>query len=291
MNFPGAYYIYLLFGSQYYHDDHPAHQGDDPKVPISARDFTCSDFPYVSCNRDTNSAEWKQARDVRLAMNTAIDREALVNNIFAGNGSPFYISWWLGHEGRIKEFGLDKLKWDYDPTKAQDLLKGAGYPDGIDIDITIHPGFQPGSNVAAEAVIGMWEDIGVRTTVNRTPYSVYRPNLIRRTTSTLLNLTDVPYVEAYRLYSPAFNPSSGFNFGIEHPVLTDYINKASDIVDDDQRWAVMAEAAKWLFDNSLHIPLFEVNSVWPLGPELDPWETLGINRGWLSNYEFAPHRQ
>ena len=63
------------------------------------------------------------------------------------------------------------------------------------------------------------------------------------------------------------------------------------MIDDEQRWAAQAEIGRWMFDNAMQIPLFMVNAVWPLGPELDAWEPRVGTLAWLNKWEHAPHRQ
>ena len=49
--------------------------------------------------------------------------------------------------------------------------------------------------------------------------------------------------------------------------------------------------ARWMFDNVMTLPLFGEPTIWPLGPDIDPWDLQALNSEWLSNTEFAPHRQ
>ena len=88
MSFPGAIGVYLnLLGQQYY-TDHPHHLPDangDIRVPLDENAYDCS-FAWVSCDRDTESEEWDNARKVRQAMNHSIDRQKLINNLAFGEG-------------------------------------------------------------------------------------------------------------------------------------------------------------------------------------------------------------
>ena len=74
-------------------------------------------------------------REVREAINYAIDRESLNKNILGGTGAP---AAWLNP----KTFGIDpSLKpVPYDPARAKMLLAEAGYPNGIDIKFDCFPG-------------------------------------------------------------------------------------------------------------------------------------------------------
>ena len=67
--------------------------------------------------------------------------------------------------------------------------------------------------------------------------------------------------------------------------------EAFSTANEDARWAIQAEMARWIFDNALVIPLYTENIVWPLGPALGAWEPAIGTIEWLSYWEFAPHRQ
>ena len=293
MAFAGAFHHYINIMGMQHHLDAPSHlPGADGEiaVPVGDDPFDCS-IAYVSCDSDTSSTEWVNARKVREAMSYAIDREALVNNLVFGAGNPWWISWWIGHEGRMQQFGLDQLQREFDPALASQLLVEAGYPSGVEIDVNLQPGFHPGNADTLEAVTAMWDDVGIRTVISRQPYGTFRPTLVRRTAKAVLNVSDSPTIEPIRTYNVFFNPKSSLNFGFEHPDFTALLEEASVLVDTEARWAKSAKAAKWIFDNVMHLSAFQVNSTWPLGPELDPWEVQGLKRDWLSNWEFAPHRQ
>lgn len=70
--------------------------------------------------------------EVRQAINHAFDREAILQGIESGYGTP------TAQVFRAKSPGfdpaLDEL-YPYDPEKAKELLAAAGYPDGFSIDM------------------------------------------------------------------------------------------------------------------------------------------------------------
>lgn len=304
MSIPGAYWIHLDFTGGYYYNDHPAHQGANAKTPIGAGDTSrrgvtytveagldCAEVPYVSCDRDTSSAEWDKARKVRVALNMVIDRDALVNNIFQGNADPVHIGWWMGHDARRAQAGLDDLVYEYDPVAARKLLTEAGYATGPDVDMVIHPGFVPGDSESAEAVANMMEKAGINVNISRLAFAAFRPTLVRRTAHEIYNNADSPNSDPTRTYAGGLAPTGGYNYGFEHPEITAIADEAITIADPEIRWPLIATAATWIFDNAMIMPLVQVSSVWPLGAEIDRWEPLGGNKQWLSNWEYVPHRQ
>ncbi len=274
-----------LLGQNYYLD-HPNHTGDNPRVPVGENAYDCS-IPYVSCDRDINSEEWANALKVRTAMSLALDRQKMVNNLAHGEGEPWYIRFWSPFPDRVEQFELDGLTWDYDIAEAKRLLAEAGFPNGFEIPATLTPG---ASTLVTQAAATMLEDIGITTKQANMPYSAMRPTHVNRTAKGLWTQAfPASDVEPLHGYNILHNTGSAINFGFEHPIWQDLIDKANVTYDTEERWAVQADLARFMFDHVMSLTVFSENIVWPLGPELDRWEAYGGNADWLSNWESAPH--
>ena len=275
-----------MMGHNYY-NDHEAHLGDKPQVPLGKDPLKC-DLPYISCDRDLNSQEWDDARKVRRALNIAIDRQKLVNNLAFGEGEPWYVNYW--DKAQIQKWGLTDITIPYDIEEAKRLLTEAGYPDGFEMDmvVTDRP---PGSNTVGQAVLTMWQDIGVSATISQLPYVAYRPTLVNRTAAQYHSYNNTPSSpEPLNYYSVFHSTANGFNFGAQHPVLEEIINRAAATADEAERFAIEEEIARWLHAQELAIPLFGENMVWPLSDKLGRWEVGTGNIDWLGDWEHAPHR-
>ena len=288
MVFPGQIlWRFNQMGHNYY-NDHEAHLGDNPPVPLGDPAFTC-DIPYISCDRDVNSEEWINARKVRRALSIAIDRQKLVNNLAFGEGEPWYVNYWT--KSQIEQWGMDDLVIPYDPEMAKQLLDEAGYPDGFELDmvVTDRP---PGSDVVGQAVSTMWQIIGVEAVLKRLPYVAYRPTLVNRTATQYHSYNNTPSTpEPLDWYGLFHSTANGFNFGAQHPELEALLERAAQTPDETERFAVQSDIARWLFDQELAIPLFGENMVWPLSARLGRWEVGAGTIDWLGNWEDAPHRQ
>ena len=64
------------------------------------------------------------------------------------------------------------------------------------------------------------------------------------------------------------------------------------IPDEDERYKVMIDLARFTYENTLEAGIYTVNIIWPLSQKLDPWfEHLEYgDRRALSATEYAPHR-
>ena len=293
MSFPGVVGLYVnLLGQQYY-TDHPDHHPDangDIRIPIVVNAFDCS-FPWVSCDADTTSAEWAEARKVRQAMNHAIDRQKLINNLAFGEGQPLYHIWFTGHTRRIKQFGLDKLTFEYDVAKSKALLAEVGLEEGFEIDMALTQRASPGAVENGQAVCTMWLEINIECKQQPRPYSEFRPTLVSRAAKGTSTQATIATFEPLRIMQILFNSTNSINFGLEHPEWQARLEDALNTIDEEERWRKQADMARWLYDHALTIVTYEANQVFPLGPEIDRWEPMAITLDWLSNFEYVPHRR
>jgi peptide/nickel transport system substrate-binding protein len=97
-------------------------------------------------------------KEARQAANYAVDRQAIIEKLMGGLGKvvPTVINpMAFGYAPSIEPYG-------YDPKKAKELLKQAGYPNGV--DITLHTGTAAAWNrQLAEALAEMLTEVGLRT--------------------------------------------------------------------------------------------------------------------------------
>lgn len=116
---------------------------------------------------------------VRKALNLAIDREALINNVAQLDAVPAYSFYAPGYvvdgkdltEGR-SDFGLSATA---NPEEAKKALAKAGYPDGEGFP-TIQLSFYSDDNVKkiAEAIKEMWEqNLGIKVEVSSADWAVF----------------------------------------------------------------------------------------------------------------------
>jgi peptide/nickel transport system substrate-binding protein len=126
----------------------------------------------VSILFDTNVAEVRDAR-VRLAMNYAVDRNAIIQQLTAGlaeapAGQPL-IKAMLGHNPNIQPY-------PFDAARARQLLADAGFPNGFTIDYP-YAGFQSSFKPLAEASALYFERVGIRTNIRAVDQAVFLADL------------------------------------------------------------------------------------------------------------------
>jgi len=130
-----------------------------PTVKITQRQ---GEQVYVGL--DTLRVEPLKKREVRQALNYAVNADALVKNLLLGyavrlNGPMFPTT--PGYDEK-------QPAYPYDPERAKRLLAQAGYPNGFEVDFAVSPAFQgiaKGTEVG-EAIAGQLGRVGVRAKLN-----------------------------------------------------------------------------------------------------------------------------
>jgi len=111
-------------------------------------------------------------KEVRQAINMAIDKEAIVRDIYRGtasvakNGMPPFM---LGYNDEIKDY-------PYDPERAKELLKKAGYPDGFEVTLHVMPVSRPymfDPPKIGEAIQSYLSAIGIKVNFYQVDWGTY----------------------------------------------------------------------------------------------------------------------
>lgn len=100
---------------------------------------------------------------VRRALNMAVDKQALIDQIMRGYAEPLLTP---GIPGLPETVEFDPIP--YDPEQAQALLAEAGYEGGFELqDLIYTSGRWPGDDEVVEAVQGYFANIGVQMGIER----------------------------------------------------------------------------------------------------------------------------
>lgn len=109
---------------------------------------------------------------VRQALSHAVNKEAMVEGLFAGMAEPAKNAIPPVVEGYHDEVET----YDYDPEKARELLAEAGYPDGFEMELWAMPvprPYMPDANKVAEYLQSNFADIGVTANIVSFEWATY----------------------------------------------------------------------------------------------------------------------
>ena len=243
--------------------------------------------PWVSSDADLESEAWANAVMVRKAMNIAIDRQAIVDELLSGFGKTQSVRDWMGHEERANP----DWNYEFNPELARQMLADAGYPDGFGITLTPAIRGAPAEVEACEAVAQYWEDIGIDVKLQSVPYATIRPELITRkyqgvTCHTVgVRLSPIIGASNYVL-------KSTFSYGSHHPWMEEHVSAATVEVDPVKIQQAEREIYDWIFENSFASSLYTHDGIWPVGIRLDPdWQPTDYSEVRTAvAFEYVKHR-
>ena len=233
-------------------------------------------FVYINCS----GQDALKNKKVRQALNYAIDRKSIIDNILAGAGVPNAVGLTNFH------FGFDpNLKpYTYDPAKAKKLLAEAGYPNGFKVEFDSPSGRYVMDKEVAEAVAKMLNAIGVQTEIKvmewGTLVQIYSGKKLKDlgfigwgNTLSDADGTVTP------LYGSADSPFSYFST----PSLTEKIGQGRVTMDPKKRMAIYKQIQAELFDEAPLIYLYQQIDNYGVSKELKGFQPRGDEFLVLSN--------
>lgn len=214
---------------------------------------------------------------VREALNLAIDRQAIAQSIFDGYARP--IGTYYTQLPVLKTMAYDWKAdlYPYDPAKAKQLLKEAGYPDGFDIDVYLYSwtGVPEGQDVM-QAIAGMWNQIGVRTKIIPTEYGVVRAKLLKGEmpgSTGFLQAPARPWQGEIGVYRIFFHSTGAFSH-VKYPELDAILDAAAQALDPAVARAKLAEAMHFVRNNHLGVPVVEFDQAYAVTGKLANWQPV-----------------
>lgn len=246
--------------------------------------------PWVGVPGDPASIE--RARKVRLAMNLAVDKQAIIRAIFEGEGeasiSPFFAP--------TAEFMAPGLKAPgYDPKEAKRLLAEAGYPNGFSREIEMllmpWPGRAEMADVG-EVVAGFWEkNLGVKVRRRPMDWATFAPNY-----GASRKMAWVTWAHGFnpRVFPDPINgmdswlvTTSRYNSVGEYPEIDALASKVRGEVDDKKRLELYREMSKVFAENHYAVPIASVPALYAYNAKrIASWE-LPRGEAYVSGYHRA----
>ena len=212
---------------------------------------------------------WADKR-VRQALNYAVDKEAIIKNIFYGLAKP------AGVDNPCREW-MDIKSYPYDPAKAKQLLAEAGYPDGFKITLKVFT-TSPGAElpIIGEAVGMYWQAIGLKVTIVPIDYPSLRSAW---TTDKALDYTWTHRGQAFPTSLVAINASylSNSAFCVYATKQTDSMIKGiSEELNPKKRETLIREIGELLRDDAANVFLAFANEPWGASKKVGKWPTLSV---------------
>jgi peptide/nickel transport system substrate-binding protein len=144
-----------------------------PLVPTVEADPTLRVYSELSSLTHgilLNARESPQLKDrrVRQALNLAVDRQAILKNLFNGRGQVLNTV-----TGKNVNNTFDPGPYPYDPARARQLLAGAGYAGGLELTLWQSIGRWTLAEETAQVIAGYWDKVGVKTKLQVLEWAEY----------------------------------------------------------------------------------------------------------------------
>ncbi|MBM3226515.1 MAG: ABC transporter substrate-binding protein [Candidatus Tectomicrobia bacterium] len=203
-------------------------------------------FIYFAEQWDPKSP-WHDQR-VRLAANYAIDKQAI------NDAETLGLSKLTGSTiPREFDYALPIEPYAYDPVKAKQLLKEAGYPNGFDAgDLTPNPPFYSYAEGAANFLAAVGIKAKVRTVERATFFTSWREKKLQ---NLILGASGAPGNTPVRL--DAFVTKGGSYAYGSYPDIDELLTKQAKERDRGKREALLHEIQRLMHAKAMYLPLFE----------------------------------
>lgn len=210
---------------------------------------------------------------VRRAIYHAIDVDSIVAKVLRGQAAPTgsFVSPLVA--GYLPE--LDR-RLPHDPATARALLKEAGYPSGFSVQLDcVNVTFRA---AVCQAVAAMLAQVGIRTTFQPAPSSLFFPKLTQATSS-FFEFGWIPTTDAWAMLNSTVRSFDGagagqFNGGrYSNPRLDALIDSIRVEPDLARRRQLVGEALRLMNDDLPLLPLYRRKINWVMRPNIHavPW--------------------
>ena len=240
----------------------PADQAErlsaDGKVTIVNEQTFRIGYLTLDASGTTGDTPLKDVR-VRQAINHAIDRKAIVEALVRGKSEVVNAACFPSQFGCTQ----DVTVYEYNPEKAKELLKEAGYPDGFTIDFYAYR-----DRDYAEAMMGFLGEVGIKANFNYLKYATLRDKIRSK---------EVPMAAmtwgSYSINDVSAITSHFFKHGADDMALDDKVKalleKGDTTVDSAVREAAYKEALQIIADQAYWVPLWSYNTNYAFSNDLN----------------------
>lgn len=240
--------------------------------------------PTVEAIRFDTASGITTDEKVRKAMIMAVDRQAIIDSILAGEGemiASFQGSESFGHDPEMEPL-------PYDPERARQLLDEAGVEPGAQVQIDVR-GNDSTFGEVAQVVASYLQGVGINASIQ--PYE----------TNVLLN-DIIPPGRTGAMFQQKWG---GWTFDFDNtaylmyhtgerwnpydsdPELDEMLEEQRSITDRDRREDLLQSIARYTQDRALEMPLYSINALYGVRDRVQNFEPAPDNRIRLNDVEVA----
>ncbi len=213
---------------------------------------------------------------VRQAINYAFDRKTILDQVMLGQGTPTSQPF-----GKASGAWSEELEnyYNYDPAKARQLLKEAGFESGVTLEIPAVPGFETQISVITQQL----SDVGITLKVGAALTNTYTADIAAQKFTTIFfslfqgqpTVAIDQIISTKALYNPFKNKASELDARIEA-----VRNGGADA------GKLAREVNKYVVEQAWFAPMFRVNQMYYHNSKVNV--TPQIQQAVPSIYNYSP---
>jgi peptide/nickel transport system substrate-binding protein len=208
-------------------------------------------------------APWNN-KTLRKAVAYAIDREAIIKSVFQGQADLLDGPIGAGQYA----FSPDvKPKYRYNPEKAKQLVKEAGFPDGLDVNLFASTDRYVNDRESSEAIAAMLSKVGIRTKLNMLDYSIEWPN-VRKGAVPFYYQGRGSVIDPSPMLEQYFQTSVTPRIGYSNPQLDALLQAERREFDPARRKALLLQAFDIIEDELPAFFLWRINSLYGISDRI-----------------------
>ena len=228
--------------------------------------------------------------NIRKALNKAIDRDAIKQEILLGRADPNY-----NHTFDPNNEGWNPAwveRWEeaygYDPDEAKRLLEAEGYTQDNPLQLKSITTFIPGSpelHDVTEAIGTMWAEVGVELAIERLEIGSWASRMRKHQTANhIVASRNLPIRTTQEGVRNQFT-NTGFMWGYPHPVLQENFDCLEKSADLDVRQQCALTIGNLVYDTYGQIPLYLLKSDLVVDPEyIAEYVFAGLTSAGISHF-------
>jgi peptide/nickel transport system substrate-binding protein len=198
---------------------------------------------------------------VRQAMNYAINYDQIIKELINGKGRRLRGPLAFGMEGYD-----DKLVgYDYDPTKAKQLLAEAGFPNGFDLTLTYASAGAPGADDVALAAQANLADVGIKVKIEKVAEPTRRERIDKSdfvwSVGGWTPPLPIPPWTLDKWYLTANKGLSANRAFYSNAKVDDLVTRAATTVDPQKRIDMYQQAQKIVVEEAPYILFYQANQL------------------------------
>jgi peptide/nickel transport system substrate-binding protein len=209
-------------------------------------------------------------RQVREALNRAVDRGAIQQSILGGRGDPMAVTFW---DTTLPGWNPQWLQtyeahYGYDPKRAKALLAAAGYPKGFKATYILTPRPElPELMQVGEVIANYWREIGVDVKLEEREFVWWRERLLKE------QLHGLAWTDAtVRFEDRDIVRIMYYSKGPAHFFESTFVDQKYDqfiaTADPQEQDQILREAGNYLFAEYASLPLFWLYTEFVVNPQV-----------------------